>query len=151
MAEFTPITTQEQLDGIIKDRLERAAKAERDKFADYDTIKSSLAGKTKETETLTGKVSELQKQLDELTKSKASAESDSVKTRIAYQMGLPFGLHSRLSGSTEEEIKKDAETLSKLMHIGGKPAPSYDPEIGGGNAQDAGLRAMLQDIKKGMN
>ena len=42
----------------------------------------------------------------------AKYESDSVKTRIANEMGLPSSIASRLKGSNEEEIRKDAESFA---------------------------------------
>ena len=39
MAGFEAITTQEQLDAVIKDRLERERKTLTEKYSDYDDLK----------------------------------------------------------------------------------------------------------------
>ena len=39
MSEFTPINTQEEFNQRISQRLEEARNAERQKFADYETVK----------------------------------------------------------------------------------------------------------------
>ena len=41
--EFTPITSQEQLDQVIKGRIERAQAKAVERFADYDEIKAKAA------------------------------------------------------------------------------------------------------------
>ena len=73
-------------------------------------------------------------------------ETDSAKTRIAYQMGLPYEMSTRLVGSTEDEIRKDAEALQRLVG-GARAQPMFSPEGGEGDAQDAALRKMLGDMK----
>ena len=42
MSEFTPINTQEEFNQRISQRLEEARNAERQKFADYETVKKDL-------------------------------------------------------------------------------------------------------------
>ena len=39
----------------------------------------------------------------------ADYETDSVKTRVAIDMGIPLKLKDRLKGTTEDEIRADAE------------------------------------------
>lgn len=140
---FKPINSQEEFDEVIKSRLEREAKKVRDEFADYDDIKKSLTAKTKEVAELNGKVSELGAKL------KAS-ETDSVKTRIAYEMNLPQELRDRLAGTTEEEIRKDAEALSAMLKKNKAPAPVFTPEIPptAKGATDAVYKAMLKELNK---
>lgn len=146
MAEFTPITTQEAFDEAIKSRLERERASVRKEYADYDSIKESLAKKTKEAEELTGSIGGLKAQIDELSKKVSTNETDSAKTRIAYQMGLPYEMSTRLVGSTEDEIRKDAEALQRLVG-GARAQPMFSPEGGEGDAKDAALRKMLGDMK----
>ena len=128
MAEFTPITTQEAFDEAIKSRLERERASVRKEYADYDSLKESLAKKTKEAEELTGSIGGLKAQIDELSKKVSTNETDSAKTRIAYQMGLPYEMSTRLVG-------------------GARAQPMFSPEGGEGDAKDAALRKMLGDMK----
>ena len=41
--EFTPITSQEQLDQVIKGRIERAQAKAAERYADYDELKAKAA------------------------------------------------------------------------------------------------------------
>lgn len=42
-------------------------------------------------------------------------ELENLKYRIANENGIPLELASKLSGETEEDLKKDAETLSSFI------------------------------------
>ena len=140
MADFTPINTQEELNAIIGERLEQARNAERKKFADYDDIKAQLAGLQKDAAEKDATIAKLNGELK-------SSRSDLAKTRIALEKGLPMELCSRLTGDTEEELQKDAETLSKLLQNARSDPPRFDPDNGGGGKEEA-LRSLLTEIKK---
>ena len=137
--EFKVIETQEQLDEVIKDRLARSEKKWQEKYAGY------LSPEEVETRT-----QDLQKQIDELgnslngatEKAKADAEiiagleaktksyeTASVKSRIAHEVGIPFELANKLSGETEEDIRKDAEALKPYV-TQKHTAPLRNPESG---------------------
>ena len=45
--EFKAITTQEELDNVIRDRIRRAKDAEAAKYADYSSIKEELENSRK--------------------------------------------------------------------------------------------------------
>lgn len=109
--EFTPITTQEALDGILRDRLER----ERAKYADYDQLKEAAGKKEEELNAANEKISEQAAQINDLSSKVANYERDSVKTRVAIEHGLPYEMANRLTGSNEAELAADAENLAKYM------------------------------------
>lgn len=122
--EFTPITTQEAFDAAVADRLAP--------YADYNDLKT-------QNETLTGQVAELNTRVK-------TYETDALKTRIAHEVGIPFELASRLTGSTEAELRKDAQGFAKLLKPKEKPAPLRgDPDPSGGSKRDA-LRAFTNDL-----
>ena len=134
MAEFTPIMTQEDFDAAISERLKR----EQAKYSDYDTIKSDLgtlrvqlSAKDAEISTLQGKVK--------------GYETDSVKTRIAKEIGLSSDAADFLQGETEEELKKSAEALQKIL----KPSapPLRTSERAGDDDKDEALRETLRKLK----
>ena len=148
MADFTPINTQEELNAIIGERLEQARNAERKKFADYDDIKAQLAGLQKDAAEKDKTITDLQGQLK-------SSRSDLAKTRIALEKGIPMELCSRLTGETEEELRKDADTLASFIS---KPKPSAPPRKenepekssgGTGIKNEAALRGLLNDLNLG--
>ena len=99
MTEFKVIETQEQLNAIIKARLDR----EKEKYADYD----QLAEKIKELETEKIKLEETiktQKETDkgyvskiaELEQTISGWESKALKQKVAIKHNLPFDLADRL-------------------------------------------------------
>ena len=119
--EFKTIETQEALDAIIKNRLERNTKSVTDsvtaeitkKFEGYispDDAKKSAD----QIAALTEKLRESETKIAELTAKNSAYEISSVKMKIAQETGLPIELADRLSGNTEEELRKDAETLAKF-------------------------------------
>lgn len=122
MADFTPINTQEEFDERIKERLERERRTTAEKYKDYEEIKK----KNEEYETtiselntslsdVNGKIKEHEETISGLNGKVKKYESDSVKTRIAHEAGIPYELASKLSGETEDEIRKDAEMFSKFV------------------------------------
>ena len=156
MGEFKVIETQEELDTLIKDRIERERKSISEKYSDYEELKkrnsdyeaqvSKLSEANKAFET---QVSERDKQISELSSKVKGYETDSAKTRIALAAGLPYEMASRLSGSTEEEIKKDAETLAKFVKKESAPIGSNEPTSYNKNTEkDAALRALVRNMSK---
>lgn len=153
MGEFKKIETQEEFDAAIKDRLAR----EKEKYADYDALK-------KENETFKTQIADLEKakkdlesekgtfgsQLEALNSKIKGYETDSAKTRIALEMGLPYEMASRLTGSNEEEIRKDAESLAKF--VGKTPlAPAGTSEPVSNNDKsttDDALRTLVRNMSK---
>lgn len=90
MSEFKPITTQEEFDAAIKARLSR----EKDKYADYDQIKSRVTELETENVGLKSTIeannqskADADKQLEEMQSQIAGYETASLRTRIALQYG----------------------------------------------------------------
>lgn len=150
MAEFTPITTQEQFDAAIGERLKREREASAKKYGDYDELRRKAAEQEKQIGDLTRTIAESEAKYAGYDKTLAEAqekikgyETDSVKTRIALEAGLPYAMAARLAGESEEEIRKDAASLAKLMggaHTEAPPLRSTEP--GGGNSKRDALRAL---------
>lgn len=125
---FTVIETQEQLDQVIGDRIKRAEAKAAEKYADYESLKTQNASYAtqisqlneqlqKQTETITGNKTTI----EDLTNKVHKYETDSVKTAVALEMGLPYQMAGRLAGNNEEEIRADAEAMAKLI---GSPKPA---------------------------
>lgn len=138
MAEFTPITTQEEFDAAIGKRLERERKTISEQYGDYETLKT--------------KVSDYEKQIGDLTKSRDALqtqvkgyETNSVKMRIAHETGIPFELAGRLSGETEEEIRKDAEAMSKFVSKG-KYVGGLKTDVSETDTKKAALKALSEKL-----
>ena len=149
---FEIIDTQEKFDAAIAERLRRERETVSKKYADYDDLKkrtaeyeTTLGTMTKEAEENAKKYSEYDKKLADLQAKVKGYETGSVKTRIAHETGIPFELAERLSGDTEEEIRKDAETLSKYIGSTKKTAPLRTPENNADSKTEA-LRAFTAKL-----
>lgn len=149
MGEFTVIETQEQLDKVIGERIKRERETVEKKYEGY--LSQEEAAKKYE-----GYLSpeDVKKQYEGYLSPEEAAKKDaqikgyetaSVKTRIAHETGIPYELAARLSGEDEDSIRKDAETLSKLMGQKRIIPPLADPE-GGIKDKDAGLKKMLHEL-----
>lgn len=148
MGEFTVIETQEQLDKVIGERIKRERETVQKQYEGYlspDAVKKQYEGYLSPEDAkkkYEGYISP-----EEVAKKDATIkkyETDSVKTRIALELGMPYEIAARLSGDDEESIRKDAETLSKL--VGQKrTTPLANPE-GNRNDKDADLKKMLQEL-----
>lgn len=131
MSEFKPITTQEEFDAAIKERLSR----EKAKYSDYDQLKSRVTELEKENVGLKSTIeatnqskADADKQLEDLQKQISNYETASLRTRVALQHGLPYDLADRLQGTDEESFKADAERLAGYMKRAQPVAPVRETE-----------------------
>ena len=131
MSEFKPITTQEEFDAAIKERLFR----EKAKYSDYDQLKSRVTELEKENVGLKSTIeatnqskADADKQLEDLQKQITGYETASLRTRVALQHGLPYDLADRLQGTDEESFKADAERLAGYMKRTQPVAPVRETE-----------------------
>lgn len=150
---FEIIDTQEKFDAAIAERLRRERETVSKKYADYDDLKkktaeyeATLGTMTKEAKENAKKYSEYDKKLADLQAKVKGYETGSVKTRIAHETGIPFELAERLSGDTEEEIRKDAETLSKFIGGVKKSAPLRNSDSGNDDSKTSALRAFTASL-----
>lgn len=156
--DFTPITTQEQFNEAIKDRLNREKDTLSKKYEGYvspedmEKVKSDydkqIANLTKSAEDQAKKYADYDKKIAERDARIKSYESASVKTRIAHEVGLPYELASRLSGEDEESIRKDAESLSKLIGTHQPVAPlAAGSDDTGKESKSSALKALAKGLR----
>ncbi len=156
--EFEVITTQEQLDTIINERVEQ----ERGKYAGFDDFKKkaeeydalkkesdgykdTIAGLNKAIEG-DGKTPGYKKQIEALQGKVKGYETDSVKLRIAHENGIPYELAGRLNGEDEAAIKKDAEIMAKYLK-GRSVAPLASTEPETVNGKTAAVKNLLAGLR----
>lgn len=160
MSEFKVIESQEELDNIIKDRLDRNTKkitAEVTKqFEGY--ISPDEAAKSKkaledEITKLTAQITEKDTKIADITAKNTAYETAAVKAKIAREYGIPAELADRISGTNEDEYKADAENLAKFVAAGKPTAPMFSAEPSGNNSNigqtnntDAALMAVLNEL-----
>ena len=128
MEEFTPITTQKALDDAAAPLIEAAVAA---KAAEFDGYVSA---------------EDHQKALDDLNAAHKAELLKAYRAKAALMAGLPEELADRLTGETEEDIRKDAEMLAGLTK--GHAAPGFSAE---GSIMDGVEKAFYDknpDLKK---
>ena len=106
MSDFEAIETREQFEEAVKDRLEQERETVRREFSGY---LSPEAVEEKYKEYLSPK--------DAANKDATIAkyEKESKRVKVAMENGIPYELAGKLSGGTEDEMKKDAEAFSKFL------------------------------------
>lgn len=152
MSEFKPITTQEEFDAAIKERLSR----ERAKYSDYDQLKNRVEELEKENVGLKSTIeannqskADADKQLEDMQKQIAGYETASLRTRIALQHGLPYDLADRLRGIDEESFKADAERLAGFMKSKESIPPLKTNEPNLGDDKNSGWLELARELGKG--
>ena len=148
MSEFKEIKTQEEFDAAISSRLQRESKKYEDKI---DELNGQITTLNKEKQGLEEKIKnqpQNDEKIEELQSKLKAYETNSVKMRIANELGIPFDMADRLKGDDEESIRKDAELISKFMTKDTYVPPLGDPE-GNQNNKDDGYKALLKGLEKG--
>lgn len=144
---FKVIETQEELDRIITERLER----ERAKYNGFmsaedvqkmkDTYEASVKADNE-------KYSALEKEKEDLMAKVKGYEVGTLKTKVALANGLPIGVTDYLKGETEEELTESAKALSSMFTPKEDPKPKPKEEEGkpiapqGTNSQGATMSAV---------
>lgn len=166
MSEFKPITTQEEFEKRLADRLEQKERSMTKKFEGYVSpdeltkIKNSYEGQIT---TLNGQLEDAlnnAKNFDgytspeELAKIRkdyddkiAGYERDSVKTKVAVEMGLPMAIISRLKGTTEEEIREDARIFSGLIQRE-PPLANVEKVYGDSSASENAMKKLIKNLRE---
>ena len=110
-----PITTQERLNEILKERLERVKEQVRSEFKDYDELKAKAAQldelKTS-SQTELGKLNdEVSKLKDDIANRDKADELNAIKTKVAKETGVPVEL---IQGDTEETMTAFAQSVAEF-------------------------------------
>ncbi|MBL1124803.1 DUF4355 domain-containing protein [Streptococcus suis] len=151
MSEFKAIETQEELDTIIKARLNRL----KEQYADYDELKSRVSTLEAENAGLKETVAksnqtaaDFESQIEEYKSIITGYETAKTKTAIALKYGLPIEFADRLQGEDEASLTADAERFASLMkpQTPIPPLKSIEPEVKG---EDAAWRDVIKDLNKG--
>jgi hypothetical protein len=106
---------KEVIDQIMKEHGKAIQSA---KPQDYDDLKEANEKLKKQLGELEGTVEEFKGYKDQLTEKDnliKEYELKNVKYRIAVEAGIPLELANRLTGESEDELKRDAEMLSSFI------------------------------------
>ena len=102
--------TQDEVDHIIEKRVAR----ERQKYTDYDSLKSQVDDLNTKLKTASDEKTELEKKLGA-----AQLETDRIK--VIHKFNVPEKLQEFVTGTTVEDMSKQAEKLAENAKGGGVP------------------------------
>ena len=149
--EFTPITinTQEEYDNLVKERIDRAKKSEREKFAGYDDYKAKAEKYDTDIKAKQDEITAKDNTIAELNAKVAKYESDSVKAKVLKEFGLSQDLSKWITGDDEESMRVNAQELQQIVGVQ-KTQPLADPESEDDTEDDerTALKKTLKTIRK---
>jgi hypothetical protein len=154
MAEFTPITSQEQFDSMVKERLARNDEKWAKKYEGYispEDVKSKydkqIADLTTSLDAAAKKQAAHDKELADRDAQIKTYETRANRARIAHEEGLSYDAIDFLKGDTEAEIKASASALKNLMGSR-KPNPDFTPDekVATGGDTRAAMRKLAQSL-----
>lgn len=135
MADFKVIESQEELDNIIKQRLERErAKIESDFKAQIKSLEYEKNSILKEKEAALADIADLKvnaSKIESLESKLGEYEKRELRRQVAFEKGIPFNLADRIKGDDEEAMKADADSLSEYFKSQKSVAPmkNLEPEV----------------------
>jgi len=148
---FKPIESQEELDNIIKDRLKRERESTQKKYEGWispDDHQKALDEANKALDDYKKAHEGDEQTIADLSAKNKAYETASLKSRVAHEVGLSYEWIGRISGDDEESIRKDAESLKKLVGNGAQPLPTKNTESGENvDPSAASIRSVLNGIK----
>lgn len=165
MSDFKVIETQEELDEIIKKRLEQKDREVAKTYKDYlspeavklmkDDYENQIKDANKLLEDAKVKLQTFDETVSRLTKRAETAEVSNLKTKVAIDNNVPIKLASRLVGTTEEELKADAQLLLEGLGTnssGGSTPPLHLGGQGGSQANtfDAAMAQFATQLTANM-
>lgn len=124
MADEERTFTQEEVNKLVgQARLEgkEIGRKEFEGFISPEDAKKQTESLAEQLKTLTDEKTALETQLTESKSKIAGYEIDSVKTKVARELGLPYDAMEFLKGEDEEAIRRSGESMKIL--IGTKAAP----------------------------
>ena len=144
---FEPITSQEQLNALLGERLSR----ERAKYADYDDLKAKAGELDKLTEANKTELQKAQDAATALERERDAARLEALRFKVASKHGISDeDAELYLTASDEQTLTRQAEGLAKRSTAPADPNPvrlevnnSGDPTAVAGADKDAQARAFF--------
>ena len=151
--EFKAITTQEEFDKAIADRLSRQKESILKKYEGFDelqkeneSLKTQLGEANKALDKSNKDIEGFNSQIEELNGKVGQYELSKMKTTIALQNGIPYDLAGRLQGKDEASILEDAKSLAALIGQHGPVPPLKSVEPQGVGGEDGAYKALLDNL-----
>lgn len=156
MNEFKVISTQEEFDAAISERLRRERESNAKKYEGYISpeefetkaaeFRQQIGDLTTQLNGANEKIANHDHELAERDIKIKAYESLSVKTRIANDLGLSHKAVDFLQGDDEDSIRKSAESLKALVGIN-YVAPLASTETVPSDDTDAAYRRTLKNME----
>lgn len=150
MADFKIIETQEDFDKAVSARIKREQETVRKEYEGFlspEDVQMKYGGFLSPEQ-----VQEKYKDYlspEEVEKKDAtikSYETNTKRVEIALGAGIPYELAGKISGETEEDMKKDAQMLAGFLK-NNKSYPSYTPDpTGEEDSKKTAMKKMLSDL-----
>lgn len=151
--EFKVIESQEQLDSIIKGRLDRNdEKHESEKKelrSEIQSLKEQVSNLTDASDQKEAKIEELNSQLSDRDNELEDFRVKEMRNDLAYEYGIPRNFSDRLKGSTREEIEADAKDMAETFRNMRPDPPTKDNEPIVYQGLDASYANMADNLAKG--
>lgn len=155
MSEFTAITTQEQFDSAIRERLARQEEKMAKKFEGY-LSPDEVTAKTSDYEK---QIADLTNALDGANKKNASWEKEiadrdtkikgfelnALKHKVAHDKGLSYDAIGFLKGDDEDSINESADSLKALMGAS-HSVPTFSNEPSVGDTKNQSIKKLAQSL-----
>lgn len=157
MSEFIAITSQEQLDAVIGDRLKRSEEKWAKKYEGYlspdevtaktSDLERQLNDATNALDGVNKKVATHEKEIAERDSKIRGYEISALKHKVANENGLSFDAVDFIQGDDEDSIRASAEKFKSLM---GKShsTPEFKNEPDVSNSQNASIKKLAQSLAK---
>lgn len=151
---FTPITDQETLNNIIKDRLKRERESTEKRFEGWvspDDHQKAINEANKAFDDYKKAHESDEQTIADLTAKNKAYEVANIKSRIAHEVGLSYEWINRINGEDEQSIREDAESIKKLVGsvANNNLMPTKNSESGEDyDSSSAALRSVLNGIKQ---
>ena len=153
MADFQAITTQEELDTIIRDRLKRDREAQAKKYEGWispEDHQRAVGEVTKALNDFKAAHAGDEQTIADLKAKTQEYETASLKSRIAHEVGLSYEWIGRIGGTDEKSIRADAEALKNLVGSQNVPVPlpTKTTETPPADPKTAALKNLLNGINQ---
>jgi SMC interacting uncharacterized protein involved in chromosome segregation len=113
--DFKPITSQEQLNKIIQERLSREKKKSEEVTNQISTISKQLEELTEKYQKAEKSSSELAEKYKTLQAENEKYAKNALKQKVATENNLPANAVEFLQGDTDEELSQSAAKLRSLL------------------------------------
>lgn len=151
MSEFKVIESQEQLEEVLKERLEQQKRVLTKGYEGYkspDEVEEMTKGFEKQLAELQSKSDQTKADLEEqVRQANAGAEAarmENLRMKVASEYGIPAELAQRINGTDEESIRADAKVFAQFTTSTATPKAAPEPPVG--DSTDEAFKSLSQQL-----